>query len=157
MADTNDILVAIDFSDGSRAATDVALQLAKARGGVLHLLSVHHMPVNMSYLGLGVDASIPAGLSEAFGKARDEMQQSLGDLHKELASDDLEIHAHIGDGPPALCIVDTAKDLGVGLIVMGTHGRTGVERLIIGSVAERVVRTAQCSVMTVPLPTATPA
>jgi len=152
MADSNDILVAIDFSDGSRAAADAAVTLAKARGGALHLLSVHHMPASMAYLGLGVDASIPEGLSEAFGKAREELSTKLTALRAELADGDLEVHAHIGDGPPPICIVDTAKDLGAGVIVMGTHGRTGLPRLMLGSVAERVVRTAACPVMTVPLP-----
>jgi nucleotide-binding universal stress UspA family protein len=52
-------------------------------------------------------------------------------------------------GPPALLIVDTAKDLATDLIVMGTHGRTGVAHMLIGSVTEKVVHTASCPVLTV--------
>ncbi len=55
----------------------------------------------------------------------------------------------VATGPPALLIVDTAKDVRADLLVMGTHGRTGVAHILIGSVAEKVVRTAQCPVLTV--------
>ena len=60
------------------------------------------------------------------------------------------------DGDPATEIVRYARDTGVNLIVMGTHGRTGVERLLMGSVAEKVLRDAPCSVLVVKLPRGMP-
>jgi nucleotide-binding universal stress UspA family protein len=60
------------------------------------------------------------------------------------------------DGDPATEIVRYAGDAGIDLIVMGTHGRTGVERLVLGSVAEKVLRDAPCSVLVVKLPKGQP-
>jgi nucleotide-binding universal stress UspA family protein len=60
------------------------------------------------------------------------------------------------EGDPATEIVRYANDVGVDLIVMGTHGRTGVERLLVGSVAEKVMRDAPCSVLVVKLPKGQP-
>jgi universal stress protein A len=59
------------------------------------------------------------------------------------------VRTMVAAGPPALLIVDTAKDIGTDLIVMGTHGRTGLAHMFIGSVAEKVVRTPSCPVLTV--------
>jgi Universal stress protein family len=61
------------------------------------------------------------------------------------------------EGDPAAEIVRYGRDAGIDLIVMGTHGRTGVERLVLGSVAEKVLRDASCSVLVVKLPRGQPA
>jgi nucleotide-binding universal stress UspA family protein len=60
------------------------------------------------------------------------------------------VTARVLEGPPAAAIVRAARRERAGLIVLGTHGRTGLTRILIGSVAERVVRTARCPVLTVP-------
>ena len=68
----------------------------------------------------------------------------------------IPIHHVFLEGDPAAEIVRYANDAGMGLIVMGTHGRTGVERLLMGSVAEKVMRDAHCSVLVVKLPKGQP-
>jgi len=68
----------------------------------------------------------------------------------------IAVHHVLLDGDPAAEIVGYAKEAGIDLIVMGTHGRTGVERLLMGSVAEKVLRDASCSVLVVKLPRGIP-
>jgi len=59
------------------------------------------------------------------------------------------VEHRLGEGDPATVILEVAEETGAGLIVMGTHGRTGLGRLVMGSVAEQVLRTAPCPVLTV--------
>ena len=65
---------------------------------------------------------------------------------------DIPVHHVLLEGDPAAEIIHYARDAGMDLIVMGTHGRTGVDRLLVGSVTEKVMREAHCSVLAVKLP-----
>lgn len=138
------LLVALDFSDCSREALRAALQIANRAGACeLVLLTVLD------------DTAAPQG--EASIK---EQEASIGGLHKLVEEESgvnpalkigptTKMHYACGRGAPAEEIIGHARIHQVDAIVMGTHGRTGLDRLIAGSVAEKVVRLAPCSVLTV--------
>jgi universal stress protein A len=131
------ILVATEFGEVSEAALTYGRALARSFGSDLHLLHV------MDDLFLRAVMSDPTTLVTA-------ARRRLGD---RLTADDrqaLRARAVIDtSGEPADAIVSYAQANGIGLIVMGTHGRTGAAHVLMGSVAERVVRTAPCPVLTV--------
>jgi len=139
------ILVPTDFSTASDAALDFAKTVAGTFGASLHLLHVFEDPV------------IPAGFPEAYAPLPAETRATLvDDARQQLAArlsvadrDLVNATTAVVSGVPAMAIVEYAQDHNIDLIVMGTHGRTGVAHLFVGSVAERVVRLAPCPVLTV--------
>src|SRR5262245_12824613 len=135
------ILHPTDFSEHSGYALTLACALTRdyrARFVMLHVA----MPPTIAY-GEGVVPAEP----EVF---RREAEEQLNGVHCPDVNDRLE--RCLAEGEPAAEILRVAKDIGASLIVMGTHGRTGLSRLLMGSVAERVVRTAPCPVLTVKTP-----
>jgi len=117
------VLLATDFSPCSESATDVAAELARVFGARLHVLHV-------------------AGPHDtALSRDLQQVAERLSEVPARLLA--VEV------GPPAREIVAYAAQHDVDLIVMGTHGRTGLTHLIRGSVAEEVLRTAGCNVLTV--------
>jgi len=141
------ILHPTDFSECSKHALAHAVRMARRHHAALHLLNVAPSmgddPVRTAYsLGAGEDADYEA-LAE---QARARMRQ----LAEAAGADDLNVLVEHRRGiAPGPVINDYANDRDVDLIVMGTHGRRGVGRFVLGSVAEEVVRQAPCSVMTV--------
>ncbi|MCA9509554.1 MAG: universal stress protein [Myxococcota bacterium] len=137
------ILVPVDFSDGARAALDAAIDLAKERGARLHLLHCYR---------------IDLGWASPYGVT---LPPTLGDEIKQAASAELakwtedavargaNAEAHLSSLLPTEGIERAAEQLGADLIVMGTKGLTGLKHVVLGSVAERTVRHAPCSVLTV--------
>ena len=128
-----EILVATDFSDSAEAAFGVAVQYARALHARLHLLHI-------------------------FTAEEIDVTRLLADAAAE-AGPDVPVTVAGTGGDPAEEILRYATRLAIDLIVVGTHGRTGVSRVLLGSVAERVVRGARCPVLVVPAPReiATPA
>ncbi len=120
-----DVLFATDFSAASEAAFRLAHAYARQLGARLHLLHV-----------------VP---QKAATEPVPQIQELAGRLGVEVP-----IVTAVESGAPAVEIVRYAERHGVGLIIVGTHGRTGVTRALLGSVAERVARTAPCPVLTVP-------
>ena len=135
------ILVPTDFSRPSEPALDYAHELAQQFGASLHLLHV----VNRPLLAEGLAAE--AYMSEKF---ESDMVRGTEARLRKLAPD--AASTDVVFGYPAKAIVDWASRLSADLIVMGSHGRTGMAHLMLGSVAEAVVRTAQCPVLTVRQP-----
>jgi universal stress protein A len=138
------ILVPIDFSPDSLAALAYARALAVRTGAELLLLHV----VDQTYLAGAPELSLanPAFaqfLNEEWRTAREQTER-LGAALRQL-----RCRSMVKRGAPWQVIVDTAKRSGADLIVMATHGRTGLAHVLIGSVAERVVRHAHCAVLTV--------
>lgn len=140
------ILCPVDFSDFSRRALDHALVLAhwyKARVTLLHVREI--APLAAYAPGSGV---VPSALLTP------EDRQSILDGMKRLAESEAGTGAavdfEIAQGHVANAIVAQAADARSDLIVMGTHGRSGFERLVLGSVTEKVLRKAVCPVLTVP-------
>jgi nucleotide-binding universal stress UspA family protein len=134
------ILVPHDFSETSDAAVKYAIALARTFGAKLYLLHVgENVQTDMATeFPLGLDASLEDAVRERLLKIVTPFEQ------RELKPE-FEIRA----GTPHVEILTYAKDRDIDLIVMGTHGRGLVGRVVIGSVAEKVVRYAPCPVLTV--------
>lgn len=133
------LLVPVDFSASSPAALRYAAAIAARCGAAVIVLHVMEAPA---------DAATPA-----LGEQREQTYTSLHALlPPQLASQAVELR--VVSGHPFERILETAVQEAVGLIVLGTHGRTGLAHALLGSVAERVVRFAPCPVLTVKAGTA---
>jgi len=142
---TTRILVPTDFSDTSDAALTYARTLADSLGASLHLVHVFDDPY-----GNALVAEMSPSVYDSMRAT--ELSQARRRLLRRLPpADRKQFHGStaIVTGSPAQAIVDYATDRGMDLIVIGTHGRSGFAHLILGSVAEQVVRTATCPVLTV--------
>ncbi len=142
MPDIRRILVPVDFSAPSDGALDFAIELAQKLGAEVHLMHVYQLPVYAL-----PDGAMMAG-PEFTTKVTTELQKSLTDLAKSKPGSPLK--THLVEGVPYREIVRMAGELDADLVVMGTHGRTGIRHLLLGSVAERVVRSSEVPVITVP-------
>ena len=135
------ILVPTDFSDCAKQAVDYGSELAKRFGAELHLLHVVQ-PIAMAYV---YGAAIPEEVLHPEEPAEKELN--------EVEIPDVEhisrVERSIQSGTPFVEIVRCAKQNKMDLIVIGTHGHTGLNHMLLGSVAEKVVRKASCPVLTV--------
>lgn len=142
------ILVALDGSRTGSAALDAALTLAHDTGAQLRSLYVIDVPL-LAYDVPGFDPSI---LRDAYVEESRivcaDAQARIAAQHVNGSARSVEAQAGIDD--VAACIERCAAEWPADLIVMGTHGRRGVQRLVLGSVAERVLRHARCPVLLVP-------
>lgn len=139
------VLHPTDFSDRSRPAFDLACALARDYGAEVVVLHVAQLPLLMPVEGMLVPT--PMG----------EMEASRGPLERIRPADPgVPVSHRLVEGDPAEEILKAAADTAADLIVLGTHGRGGLSRVLMGSVAEAVVRKAACPVLTVkaPFPTA---
>jgi universal stress protein A len=138
------ILVPTDLSEGAEQALDYACELARKLGAQVHLLNVIGIPaLGVPELGLAMS---PMMIDQTIV----DNQTALDELAKaRCAAPYGQILVRTGDARDV--INQTAKEIGADLIVMGTHGRRGISRALLGSVAETVVRTAPCAVLTVRL------
>jgi nucleotide-binding universal stress UspA family protein len=143
------ILVPTDFSEPARAAERYALELADRLGAEVTLLGCYLAPVYVLPDGSAI-LPAPAALSALAQHIRDGLEQE----RKQLGRESLPIET--AEGAPAEAIVTRAQTAGFDLIVMGTHGRTGLPHLLLGSVAERVLRLSTVPVLTVHREVATP-
>jgi nucleotide-binding universal stress UspA family protein len=138
------ILVPTDFSTGAKTALKQAMALARPLGAQLTVLNVFPLPNYILPDGTVFLAEAPT-LAQIATRAT----AALDELKKSLSAEGLSVHVEAVAGAPADEIVRLAKEGGFDMIVMGTHGRTGLAHLLIGSVAERVVRLSPCPVLTV--------
>jgi universal stress protein A len=136
------ILVPIDFSEPSEKAATAACALALKTGATVHLLHAYVIPVE----SVGLAQTVSRQYVEQFVK---ESKAQLLELSARLCPQARMGPMLVESGDPRDVITHKAKDLNAELIVMGTHGRRGLSRALIGSVAESVVRTAPCSVLVV--------
>jgi nucleotide-binding universal stress UspA family protein len=142
------ILVAVDFSDCSRLALQRAGELASAFAARLYVVHAWHVPVFVS-----PDAMVgesPRQLQTLARLAEQEAQDNLSSFVDAARKDGIRIDAaRLLQGEPAHAIVLEAEQADYDMIALGTHGRAGVKHLVLGSVAEKVVRRASRPVMTV--------
>jgi len=139
------ILHASDFSPASRPALRVARELALALKAQLILCHAYEplAPV------MGA-ASIPPKLfSQIMASTRAGAQGRLERLAASVGHGGTRIATVLIEGPPSTAVLRAAKRKRADLIVLGTHGRTGIQRMLLGSVAERIVRHSPCPVLTV--------
>lgn len=137
------ILVPVDFSAHSLNAMQFARDWARRFGSEILLLHVLEPILNYASFGLEPIAPLlpPEGLRE---QARTELDK----LAKPDGADSPRVSVHVREGAAFDQIVNAARDLNADLIVIATHGRTGLSHVVLGSTAERVVRYAQCPVLT---------
>jgi nucleotide-binding universal stress UspA family protein len=139
------ILVPTDGSAGTRDVIEHAETLATAHGGEIHGLYV----VETSRFSTLPSEPTWESVTQSLHR---EGEQAL-DMVRRLVADDVTLTRATAEGSPSREIVDYASQHDCDLIVMGTHGRGGIDRLLLGSVAERVVRSAHVPVVTVPVET----
>ena len=137
------VLVPTDFSDNSSAALDYAADLARTLGAEVHVLFV----IEPLYYAMSEFAAPAVG--ELLEEQRRGCREQLAQLERRYAKRTPKLRVSQAVGTAHQAIVEGARRLKADLIVMATHGRTGVTHLLLGSVAERVVRTARCPVLTV--------
>jgi nucleotide-binding universal stress UspA family protein len=135
------VLVPVDFSTCSKSALELALVFQQRFGAQLELFHAWEAPAGADSMQVGTGGSLAQFLG---GQAEEAMRALEGELHQRGVKD---FHASVVRGDPHRMIV--AESGTYDLIVMGTHGRGGLKRLVVGSVAERVVRHAKCAVLTV--------
>lgn len=136
------ILHPTDFSDRSNLAFHVACSLAQAYRANLVLL----------YVGGPIEPLSSVSLIPTVDEAKDDLWKKLNTFSPD--DPQVSVSRHIRNGQAAEEILQQAKESHADMIVMGTHGRTGLGRLLLGSVAEAVLRSAACPVVTVKLPPA---
>jgi nucleotide-binding universal stress UspA family protein len=142
------ILVPVDFSEGSEHALDYAVSLASKLDAKIHLLHVITIPaLGVPEIGAPMTAAVMDGLISDCQKGLENLAQP----RRKLAPIG-EVQLRTGDARDM--ILNVADETSADLIVMGTHGRRGVKRVLLGSVAETVVRTARCPVLTIRAPKA---
>lgn len=138
------LLIPTDFSSGSTAATQYALWLAGKTGAKIVFLHVMEPTV------YSVDFALTH--PDLSAEVRQRAGEALRQLVEEARSRGLSAEQALAVGAPFAEIEKTAADRKADLIVMGTHGRTGMAHVVLGSTAERVVRLASCPVLTVKAP-----
>jgi nucleotide-binding universal stress UspA family protein len=147
MRQITNVLSAIDFSDESAHALDHAIVLARFYGARITGVHVYTpRPIGVAEGG----AFVILGDRALADEDRRVFQKRLDGFLEPARVAGVSVCAQVLVGRPTHCIVSAAKRSGADLIVLGTHGASGFERLILGSVAERVLRTATCPVLTVP-------
>lgn len=140
------ILMATDFSDYSREALDYAVYLAKTVGADLYLLHVYEIHLLMLS---GETLSVRPDVYQWVRDLKEDASKSLDAQAAKVRGSGVQVHTILKEGHPFPEILNTAEEISVDLIVLGTHGRTGLPHVLLGSVAERVVRKASCPVFTV--------
>jgi nucleotide-binding universal stress UspA family protein len=141
--DVENVLVPTDGSDGARAAARPAGAIAMANDATVHALSV------VDIRSMGVDVRSDLILDELQTVA----ESAVGTIEADLTEAGVQsIRTHIVEGIPYREIQSYVDDHDIDLVVMGTHGRTGLERYLLGSVTEKVLRTSPVPVMTVRAP-----
>jgi nucleotide-binding universal stress UspA family protein len=149
MAPIRLMLVPSDFSAASTAAIEYATDLARRLDARLRLIHVFQIPV------FAVPDTVVPVSPETAVSLREAVGQRLESERAQVEKSGVPATAQVLDGAPFVEIIRTARDLPADLIVMGTHGRTGLKHVLLGSVAEKVVRKAGCPVLVVRPPAGT--
>ena len=149
MADIKKVLYATDFSDNSKYALTFALSFAKQYDATLYILHVIQQP---SY-PLGMYAEISFDAMDKFNRnISDAVEKEMMALREKDLQGFSKFECLVLQGTPFLEILRSAKEKEVDMIVVGTHGRTGLDHVLFGSTAEKIVRRAPCPVLSVRLP-----
>lgn len=145
MAEQNCIVFPTDFSDMSMAALPWARKMTEMLGGELHCIAVVQQPIVLAPLMAGTGAGLPT-IEELSADAQYRLDKFVTDRLGELPKPTV---GKVVIGRPADEIVAYASKVDAKMIVMSTHGYSGLQHMLIGSTAEAVVRHASCPVLTV--------
>jgi nucleotide-binding universal stress UspA family protein len=143
MVSIKKILVPTDFSECSDAAVKYGRAMAETFGATLHLLHIVQDPYTQPWAA----EAFPAPLGDMLAQWREQARVRLQGLLPEGERANVMVAVEVGS--PFQEIVRYAEDQGIDLIVIGTHGRGPIGHMLLGSVAEKVVRKATCPVLTV--------
>jgi len=142
------ILAAIDFSNATKGVVDTASQMAKAFGAELHLL--HVIEPEPTYTAYGfLPEEFPA-IHTFHEETRTRAQKTLLKAAEGAVVHGLAPATHLGDGNPLHVLEEKVEELGADLVVLGSHGHGVVASLLLGSVAEGMVRKAQVATLVIP-------
>lgn len=139
----NKILVPIDFSDYSKNSLKYAIFMAKEFNSELALVYVVEPVIYPPDFSMG-QVVFPTTDHDMYGRANEELDK----LAKSEIPQEIKVKIIIKTGKPFIEIIETAKEENADLIIIATHGHTGVEHILFGSTAEKVVRKAPCPVLT---------
>jgi len=147
MVTYKNILFCTDFSANAQAALPYAIDLAKKYGAALHLLHVYQDAGHIAEFELSSDTkSDYIRVAQLMGK---EMEERLDALCQQIVKELGSCERKMVRGKAYIEIVRYAKEMGTDLIVMGSHGLSGLEHVLFGSTAERVLRESPCNVLIV--------
>jgi universal stress protein A len=132
------IMCAFEFDGNSTAALLLSSTLAKESDATLYVVHIARVPI------ADMDVPLPFDADPRWEK---EARSKLAQIVKETLKPEVQCVIEVRTGVPNLDIVRAARELGVDLIVMVTHGRTGLEHFVLGSVTEHVIREAPCPVL----------
>ena len=137
------ILVPLDFSEHVAAVLEWAAHLAGEHGSRVVLFHAYHLPVEFQQLE---GAYLPP---DFWANVKAEAEETLGCYAEDLRKRGLDADSVVAEGYAATAIVDEVESQNADLVVIGTHGLSGLKHLLLGSIAERVVQKAPCPVLTV--------
>jgi nucleotide-binding universal stress UspA family protein len=140
------VVVATDFGEAAQAALDYGREFARTFGAKLVLLHVVDNVLMRPYAAEGYVATYPELQREIESAAQKQLDATLDEDDRRTLNAEAIV---LKSNNPAAAIVNYARDTDVDIVIMGTHGRGAVAHMLMGSVAERVVRTAPCPVLTV--------
>ena len=138
------VLVPTDGSDLAQPAVEMALGLAETHDAALHVLFIVDQPTSVSGTGEGF-----SGLDNLLDALENEGQEVTNEIAEQARERDVETVPAVRRGNPHDDILEYANEHDIDIIAMGTHGRTGVKRALLGSVTEDVVRHSEVPVLTV--------
>jgi nucleotide-binding universal stress UspA family protein len=141
--DIKKVLVPIDFSDYSKSSLRYAVNFAKQFNAEIFLIYVVEPVIYPPDFSMG-QIAIPSVNAEWDERAREELKN----LAKTEIPEGVKVKTILKNGKPFLEIIDTASEENIDLIIIATHGHSGVEHILFGSTAEKVVRKAPCPVLT---------
>lgn len=141
--DIKKVLVPIDFSDYSKSSLRYAVNFAKKFNAEIYLIYVVEPVIYPPDFSMG-QIAIPSVNAEWDERAREELKN----LAKTEIPEGVKVETILKNGKPFVEIIDTAAEENIDLIIIATHGHSGVEHILFGSTAEKVVRKAPCPVLT---------
>ncbi len=134
------IIASSDFTENSLPAVEAAIDLASENSAVLHLVHVLEIPAVIPS-----PAATAVSMDHLYAAARERLARLIPD-HRSV---DLEVETVVLAGVPAAALADYAAEMEADMIVVGTHGRKGLKRALLGSTAESLLREAPCQVLVV--------
>ncbi len=144
IASKNNILVPVDFSIHSKTALEFALKIAPTYNARLQLLHVIEESIHPSFYAAGITS-----IFEFNSQLKTKSEQAIREMFESISGSDIEADIFVVEGRASSEIIKFAEEKSSDLIIIATHGLTGIEHLLLGSVTEKVVRMSKCPVLTI--------
>ena len=138
------ILVPIDYSTHSKTAIQYALEIAPTYNARLQLLHVIEESIHPAFYAAGINS-----IFQINSQLKSKSKEAIREMLYSVGGSDIEADIFVVEGRASSEVIRFAKDKSSDLIIIATHGLTGIDHLLLGSVSEKVVRMAKCPVLTV--------